>query len=246
MDTTKLENLLNGYVDGTLSADEKRELERMLLESAEVRELFWRQVQLHCSIRNCYEARSGQQFVNSANRTSIERLEPLPSPISISLGPPGSAWHGTVGYFSSGWPVAYLAATVIFGVGLLIGSLMHVSQPAQVARQSSVCPCRSLPSRRWSCWPDYRHGRLQVGTEVRAHESGPELQVPNPRPKTLVSLGDKFALASGLMEITYDTGAKVISGPGDIRGGIERWRFPVRRQADSEGGEESGTRNAKR
>ena len=29
-----------------------------------------------------------------------------------------------------------------------------------------------------------------------------------------MSLGDKFALASGLMEITYDTGAKVIlQGP---------------------------------
>ena len=36
---------------------------------------------------------------------------------------------GTVGYFSSGWPVAYLVATVIFGIGLLIGSLVHVSQP---------------------------------------------------------------------------------------------------------------------
>ena len=31
---------------------------------------------------------------------------------------------------------------------------------------------------------------------------------------SLVALGDKFALASGLMEITYDTGAKVIlQGP---------------------------------
>ena len=35
-----------------------------------------------------------------------------------------------------------------------------------------------------------------------------------PNPQSLVSLGDKFALASGLMEITYDTGAKVIlQGP---------------------------------
>ena len=42
-----------------------------------------------------------------------------------------------VGYFSSGWPVAYLMATVIFGVGLLIGSLMHVSQPA-AGRQAIV------------------------------------------------------------------------------------------------------------
>ena len=35
-----------------------------------------------------------------------------------------------------------------------------------------------------------------------------------PNPQSLVSLGDKFALSSGLMEITYDTGAKVIlQGP---------------------------------
>ena len=46
--------------------------------------------------------------------------------------------HGAIAYFSSGWPVAYMIATVIFGVGLLIGSLVPVSQPAQVARQSSV------------------------------------------------------------------------------------------------------------
>ena len=44
---------------------------------------------------------------------------------------------GTFGYFSSGWPVAYLIATVIFGLGLLIGSLVPVSEPEQVARQSS-------------------------------------------------------------------------------------------------------------
>ena len=47
-----------------------------------------------------------------------------------------TTFHGTVGLFSSGWPVAYLVATVIFGIGLLIGSVVHVSQPQQVARQS--------------------------------------------------------------------------------------------------------------
>ena len=35
-----------------------------------------------------------------------------------------------------------------------------------------------------------------------------------PNPQSLVSLGDRFVLASGLLEITYDTGAKVIlQGP---------------------------------
>ena len=48
------------------------------------------------------------------------------------------AWQGTGGYFSEGWPVAYLIATVISGIALLIGSLVHVSEPVQVARQSSV------------------------------------------------------------------------------------------------------------
>ena len=50
----------------------------------------------------------------------------------------GNTMYGTWGFFSSDWPVAYLIATVIFGIGLLIGSHVHVSQPVQVARQSSV------------------------------------------------------------------------------------------------------------
>ena len=44
--------------------------------------------------------------------------------------------HGTIGYFSEGMPLAYLMATVITGLGLLIGSLIHVSSPEQVARNS--------------------------------------------------------------------------------------------------------------
>ena len=40
---------------------------------------------------------------------------------------------------------------------------------------------------------------------------------PSPQiPRSLVSLGDQFILSSGLMEITYDTGAKVILRAGDV------------------------------
>jgi hypothetical protein len=52
---------------------------------------------------------------------------------------------------------------------------------------------------------------------VRSAEKGiatTNLKSGIPNPKSSVSLGDKFALASGLMEITYDTGARVIlQGP---------------------------------
>ena len=70
---------------------------------------------------------------------------PLPPPVAL---PPsafdepspqgflGTAYHDTLSYFSSDWPVAYLIATVIFGVALLVGSIVPVSQPEQVAKQS--------------------------------------------------------------------------------------------------------------
>ena len=69
------------------------------------------------------------------------------SPQVPSLAPavPGNLWHGAVGYFSSGWPLAYLIATVVFGIGLLVGSHVYVSQPAQVARQSVPLPSSLSP-----------------------------------------------------------------------------------------------------
>jgi hypothetical protein len=127
-----------------------------------------------------------------------------PQDISLTFGSSSTASCNTLGYFSSGWPVAYLVATVIFGIGLAIGAYTYVSHPG-----------KSVVSR-----------------------SNPESLIPNPSPKAPsvgqitgmddcqwadsntapiaadVRLGQKYQLASGLMEITYDTGAKVIlQGP---------------------------------
>ena len=109
-----------------------------------------------------------------------------------------------------------MIATVICGVGLLIGSLTPVSQPVQVARQSSA-------SSRVDAEPKIENvGRITgmvdckwEGSGVRGQGSGAENQKSEIRnQKSHVVLGDTFALSSGLMEITYDTGAKVIlQGP---------------------------------
>ena len=90
----------------------------------------------------------------------IEPSSAIPAPFPTFLS---TTLHGTVGYFSSGWPVAYLVATVIFGIGLLIGSLMHVSQPVQVARQSSSPSRVDRRAEDGICRPDHRHGRLPMG-----------------------------------------------------------------------------------
>ena len=54
--------------------------------------------------------------------------------------------------------------------------------------------------------------------------SGSRVQRPELRSSILSRLlGDKFALASGLMEITYDTGAKVIlQGPVTMKSNRKR------------------------
>ena len=130
---------------------------------------------------------ASQQVSRSAASNSSPFIAPLPD---------------TSGFFSSGWPVAYLIATVIFGIGLLIGSLIPVSQPVQVARQSVPFPSSPLPPP-LNCRSNYGHGRLQVG---RSGNRGFQ--------RRSCPLGRKYSLASGLMEITYDTGAKVIlQGP---------------------------------
>ena len=122
----------------------------------------------------------------------------------------GGILQETVGYLSSGWPVAYLVATVIFGIALLIGSLIPASYPQQIAKQSSP-PNRSVAEPTGEV---IGHITGMVDCKWEQSSEIPSSKSQDPRPKTLVSLGDKFALASGLIEITYDTGAKVIlQGP---------------------------------
>jgi hypothetical protein len=114
--------------------------------------------------------------------------------------------YGTVGYFSSGWPVAYLVAAMILLVGIGIGAVMHVSQPAQVARQSAPGPWSSASR------PAVEMkfvGRITDMVDCRWAD--PQTEAFN---GASVPLGRTYALASGLMEISYNTGAKVIlQGP---------------------------------
>ena len=108
-------------------------------------------------------------------------------------------------------------ATVIFGIGLLVGSLVYVSQPAQVAGNPSLslsisplCPPWSAGLPAWSI-ANGDKGIRDQGSGIREvrFRFGESRQSPIPR-----FPWRKFALSSGLLEITYDTGAKVaLQGP---------------------------------
>jgi hypothetical protein len=158
-----------------------------------------------CRVGNGEPLECGQQVPNRPHSILSYDVNPTvcdlqPSPRFTFLS---TAIHGTVGYFSSGWPVAYLIATVVVGLGMLIGSWLPAFYPQQIAKRSS------LPSRVAPELATELVGRITgmvdcKWSDVSAGAFNGE-QVP---------LGRKYALASGLLEITYDTGAKVIlQGP---------------------------------
>ena len=130
---------------------------------------------------------------------------PSPSPSALHFLTAGL--HGTIGYFPEGMPLAYLIATVVTGLGLLVGSVIHVAGPTEVARQSAslpspLCPLPSVV------------GRITGMVDCQWEKKGLGIRDWGLESKSRVSLGDRFALSSGLLEITYHSGAKVIlQGP---------------------------------
>ena len=134
---------------------------------------------------------------------SASSVRPVVSPLGFLT----TTLHATIGSFPEGMPLAYLIATVVTGLGLLIGSLIHVSEPEQIAHTS--VPVIAGPKAEYvgritemvDCHWENEAGGGGRGTGAENHGS-------------LVAFGNKFALASGLMEITYNAGAKVIlQGP---------------------------------
>ena len=188
----ELSDLIEALCQDDIVPEQAVRLEQLVLSDLQVRQYYVRYLHLHASL--------GQVLpTHSVVTTSL----PVFGDTILSTTVPG-----TVGWFSSGWPVAYLIATVICGVSLLIGSLVPVSQPEQVARQPSV-PGRVLIEPKME-----PVGRITGMVHCRWAD-------PSKAPGGYdhVSLRRRFELESGLMEITYDTGAKIIlQGPA-----ISRW-----------------------
>lgn len=104
--------------------------------------------------------------------------------------------------FVGGAVFSYLMAAVIVGVGLMLAASWKLPDNMQVVRQSEPCPS-----------PLAAHASIvgQVTGLV-------DCQWADPATETFegasVALGRRYALSSGLIEISYDSGAKVLlQGP---------------------------------
>ena len=196
--------------------------------------------------------------------TDVCSPEPEPQPASVPQTQPvtpalSGVFQDAVGFFGSGWPVAYLIATVVFGLGLIIGSMVRAPQPTELAVNShfsSTLPytISSLPcvvgrvTGMADCVWEGSGFRVQ-GSENDNQKSAVALRsdLPSPAGTDLkgwsgrgaggagdlrlhspIHLNDRLALRSGLLEITYDTGARVIlQGPVTYKVRFRRRRLFV-------------------
>ncbi len=186
--------------DGSISAAEQDELNQLLSQGGEQRRCYLAYANLLSALERKYNAMpAGCPVLDDV----VPEQESSPALLPQSFF--SNTWHGTIGFFSQEIPFALLIATAIMGLGLLAGSLIYVSHYQQMA--DSALPS-SRPSRMVTKPKPEYVGRVTGMADLKwsdpAHVGIPEL----------VALGDKYALASGLLEITYSTGAKLIlQGP---------------------------------
>ena len=136
--------LLDSAGDGTLVETQLQELATLLNSDLTARRIYLDHVELWTTIRMLVRA----ERACDAGLAQVQATFPQVSPSSSAapaLGFLSTTLPGTLGYFPEGMPLAYLIATVIFGVGLLIGSHIYVSQSEQVVRQSASLPSPLSP-----------------------------------------------------------------------------------------------------
>jgi hypothetical protein len=249
----RLLDLTEEACDETASLNELAELDTLLLADQQSRDEYLEYYRMHVALRlqlrSCRAAQRVHQQMNIESAVLVSGdsgIEMVEMPSAAPFGFVSTALPASLSSLSSGWPVAYLIATVIFGIGALVGSFIYVSHPEQVAKQSTSLPSHlsTLPSvvGRITGMADCKW-KERTGDRGQGIGNGIQDSPPSPLSSPLIHLGDKFALASGRMEVTYDTGAKVIlQGPCTYRvesaagGYLSDGKLTARVEKTAEGG----------
>jgi hypothetical protein len=223
--TPEVRSLIEAVCDGVADDTQVRELESLLLTDENVCKSYVYMLDLDAKLQRLVGSFQESDAAVEEFITAAEAPPQRPAPTF-----PAAAWRGTFDYVSSGWPLAYLIATVVLSVGLLVAHLTSGSHSVQVTAKSPPGKTRTLAGHRMQFvgritgMADCRWEKQGARDGGRGPEEGLRSKVQGsrlksnqsviPNPESLVCLGDKFALASGLMEVTYNTGAKVIlQGP---------------------------------
>jgi hypothetical protein len=200
-------SLLNAACDGMLIDSQFDELESILNSDVATRKVFIDHIQLRTDIWLLGQA---EKRACDGGLARVQAMLPGTSSSPPVMGILDNAIHGTISYFSAEMPFAYLVATVLFGLGLWFCSFIYVSSPEQYKSDAQQIADASPRTMR-AVMPPERMPIGRVSGLVNCRWSDSHTVVYLGR---RVAAGDTFALASGLVEITYDTGARVVvQGP---------------------------------
>ena len=197
---------------GEVTNELRMEFEQLLRESDEACRLYLQGVDYSVLLPSVLAAIPDE--TSSDVLADSEKSQPAIHPAYVVFN---GLSHAAANCLSSGWPAAYLIATVIFAMGLIVGSHTYISPPKEVAVQFD----RGVAS------PDTKSASpMQARSQHIGRITGmvdcvwaPGADAIHPRSesrnlKSSVSFGDRFCIRSGFLEITYDSGAKVLlQGP---------------------------------
>ncbi len=218
----RLQPLLAAMLDGQLTGEQIAELRRLLADDPAARRQYVRQVATHGMLQWIMADVQPSSFTPRPSEPVGAAVElphqptvalprqpgdagpaPLIAPIIIDTGDPLDAPRFTLHSPLGGWLLSYTAATVITGMAILGAWLYKVSHDYQLASPSR--PATAIVAER-ETQPELV-GRITGMADCCSAD-------PQDTPSAAVPLGRKYALNSGLMEITYQSGAKVIlQGP---------------------------------
>lgn len=222
--------ILNAYMDGELTEGQHRDLVAWMRQDPDNVERLIAECYLHSQLQDVFKEDRIAHDAMALRPRDSEESTVIPPSVPHRSAPPllfGDAATSATGYLASGWPVAYLVATVVLGLGLMVGSLVQVAPPIQTIQYVAVpsYPSESLKvvgriTGMVDCvWDtegsELRDWGLGKGTVPKGQGTGNDHHKSHIRNhKSPVAIGDTLALRSGLLELTYDTGAKVIlQGP---------------------------------
>jgi hypothetical protein len=220
--------LLASLCDETISPEEAQRLDRLICTEPAVRRAYLEYLDLHARLSYQFhrppeampvgmdsekwtvdsEEGSGSTVQGSElqdPKSQIQNPSPVIPPIILDGSPglhsPLFALHSPVG----GFLFSYTMSALLVGIGLLVGWTWRISQyrePHVVRSPASHAPEIDRPE-------SSIVGRITGMVECRWADPTTETFE-----RAYVPAGRKYALASGVMEITYETGARVIlQGP---------------------------------
>jgi len=223
----RMMELAGAVCNQTASTDETAELNVIVREDEELCRRYLQYCQIHIALRMELRAdRAAESACRQTHELSLSAgLSSADTPeIQPPSSPPLGIWNNlvgsTIGFFSQEVPFSLLLATVITCLGLWAGSNVYVTHHRQlptVARSTNAMPRPSMLGQRVVARVTGAAGCAVLGKAATGRWLVTD--EPNRKPErisqnSLISLGDTFCLAAGQLEITYDSGARVIlQGP---------------------------------